>query len=197
MIKNIIFDIGGIILDVSDEVLEGFLNKTKEEIKYINRIVYGKRFNDCLLGDITHEEYMKELISKYPELKNDIEKLLLPKYQKDILPLKKEVLDIIYKLKSKSYKIYFLSNLTEVSYYYIKDELNILKNIDGGIYSWKEHLIKPQKDIYELLIERYNLDKSETLFFDDTEKNVVAANKLGIRGIKFKDVSDILNEIDL
>lgn len=191
MIKNIVFDIGGVILDISDEVLMKFLNKTRNEVIGLSKIVYGKRFNECLLGNLTQKEYMEELVNKFPKYKTDIEKMLMPKYQEDVLPLINDTLDIMYELKDKNYKIYFLSNLTEATYYYMKDKLHILDNFDGGIYSWKEHLIKPHKEIYKLLIERYKLNKEETVFFDDTKKNVQAGNEFGIKSIQFKTTDDI------
>lgn len=195
MIKNIVFDIGGVILDNNDEILMKFLNKTKNEIIELKKIVYGKRFKECLLGNLTQKEYMDALVNEFPEDKIEIEKLLMPKYQENVLPLKKETLNIMYELKDKNYKIYFLSNLTESTYYYLKDKLNILDDFDGGIFSWKEHLVKPNKEIYELLIQRYKLNKDKTIFFDDSLKNVQAGNEFGIKSIQFKNVEDIIKAL--
>lgn len=73
----------------------------------------------------------------------------------------------------------------------MKKELNILDNFDGGIYSCKDHLLKPNREIYELLINRYKLNKEETIFFDDVIENVEAANKFGIKSIQFRNINDI------
>lgn len=196
MIKNIVFDIGGVILDISDDVVIKFLNKKPEEVKKITKIIYkDKRWNECLLGNITQQEYMKDLILEFPEYKIEIETILGIKYQENVLPIIKETLNIMYKLKEKNYKIYFLSNFTEASYYYMKDKLKIIDDFDGGIFSWKEHLIKPNEAIYELLINRYNLNKEETIFFDDTLKNIEVANKLGIKSVQIKEKDSIVNTI--
>ena len=74
--------------------------------------------------------------------------MLKPEYQPAVLPIKKENLELLYELKHSKYQIYFLSNLTEATYVYLKD---ILDDFDGGIYSWQEHYVKPQKEIYERL----------------------------------------------
>ena len=73
-------------------------------------------------------------------------------------------------MKKQGYKLYLLTNITEDSYNYINDLININSIFDGGIYSYKEHIIKPDKRIYNLLIDKYNLKRSETIFLDDKEK---------------------------
>ena len=82
-----------------------------------------------------------------------------------------------------------------MSYDYLYNEVGVLKDFPG-IYSFKEHIQKPSEEIYELLIKRFNLRKEETVFFDNTQKNVDAGNRAGIKSILFKDVSDILNNIN-
>ena len=100
------------------------------------------------------------------------------------------VLDI-KTLKKQGYKLYLLTNITEDSYNYINDLININSIFDGGIYSYQEHIIKPDKRIYNLLIKKYNLNKAETIFFDDKEKNVISAINQGISSYVFKSIEDI------
>ena len=94
-----------------------------------------------------------------------------------------------------SYSMPILTNITEDSYYYINNIIDINSNFDGGIYSYQEHLIKPDYNIYNLLINKFNLNKSETIFFDDKEKNVIAANKVGIKSFVFTSIEDIKNNL--
>ena len=81
--------------------------------------------------------------------------------------------------------------LIKTNFEYIKS----LKVFDGGIYSYQEHLIKPDYKIYNLLIDKFDLNKSETIFFDDKEKNVIAANKVGIKSFIFTNIEDIKNNL--
>ena len=108
------------------------------------------------------------------------------------LTIKKEVLDLIYTLKNK-YKIYFLSNLTDATYEYI---IKILNEFNGGIYSFKVGVKKPDSRIYEKLIKKYKKKKKECIFFDDKQKNIDMSNKLGILGIKFNTKEDIINSLN-
>lgn len=116
--------------------------------------------------------------------------------------LKKEILDISYllieknleyikQLRSEDYNLFILSNITEDSYFYIKNKIDIDKIFNGGVYSYQENLIKPDINIYKLIIDRYKLKKKEAIFFDDKEKNVIVANSIGIKSVVFKNCDDI------
>ena len=192
MIKNIIFDIGGIVLEWGNNPLIELLNKTNYEVNKICKIIYGdSRFKECIVGKLSQFEYMKQLIIENPKYSDDIEKILSEEYQEKALPVIKENLEKIFELKNKGYKIYFLSNITDVSYNYLNDKLNILNMVDGGVYSYKEHLKKPDKEIFDLLIKRFGLKKEETIFFDDSQKNVKVGNEYGIKSYVFNSVKDI------
>ena len=192
MIINIIFDIGGIVLEWGNRPLRRLLNKTDYEVNKICKIIYGdSRFKECILGNLSQFEYMKQLISENPKYSDDIKKILSEECQEEALPVIKENLEKICELKNKGYNIYFFSNITDVSYSYLNDKLNILNIIDGGVYSCKEHLRKPDKEIFDILIKRFDLNKKETIFFDDSLKNVKAGNEYGIKSYVFNSIKDI------
>lgn len=78
MIKNIIFDIGGVIFDDSNKNLEKVLNKNEEEINRISKIAFGGNFKKCLLGELDINDYIYELKGKYSEISNELEYVLSP-----------------------------------------------------------------------------------------------------------------------
>ena len=190
MIKNIIFDVGGIIFDDSKSNIEKVLNKNCD---LIYKTAYGKGFKDCLLGFKSVEEYIESL--KGTEDFKDIKYILSKENLQISYPLIKQNFEYIKTLKEKGYRIYLLTNITEDSYNYINNIIDINSNFDGGIYSYQEKLIKPNLEIYELIISRFNLNRNETIFFDDKEKNVIAAQDAGIKSIVFKNIEDIKNNI--
>ena len=190
MIKNIIFDIGGIIFDDSVQNISNILN---EDASMLYKKVYGKSFIDCILGN-------KEVSDYIETFKNDEDyekiKYILNKDNLHIsYPLMKENFEYISKLKDKGYNLYILSNITRESYEYIENIIDIDKVFNGGVYSYQEKLIKPDKKIYELIVSRYNLNKDETVFFDDKQKNVDAACEYGIKGVLFRNLEDIENSL--
>lgn len=190
MIRNIVLDIGGVFFDDSKHNLEMLLNKNCDNIY---KLAYGRDFKKCLLGEITVQEHVNSL--KGEKEFSNINYIL----KKDNLvysyPLIKNNFEYIKSLKEKGYRLYLLTNITEDSYNYINNLIDINKIFDGGIYSYQEHLIKPDYDIYNLLINKFNLDKTETIFFDDKEKNVIAANNVGINSFVFTSIEDIKNNL--
>lgn len=190
MIKNIIFDIGGVMFDDSTQNINNILNRDASELC---KKVYGKSFIDCLLGN-------QEVFDYVESFKNDsdyeIIKYILGKDNLHIsYPLMKDNFDYISKLKDKGYNLYILSNISRESYEYVKNTIDIDNVFKGGIYSYQEKLIKPDRQIYELIVNKYNLNKDETMFFDDKQKNVDAACEFGIKGVLFKTIEDIENNL--
>ena len=96
LVQNIIADIGGVILDDSNEVLEKFLNKSENEVKNLSKMVYGNpNWKKCLLGEITQEEHLQKLIEQFPKYQQNFEKMLMPEYQEFVLPVMKENLELL------------------------------------------------------------------------------------------------------
>lgn len=188
MIKNIIFDIGGVIFDDSKSHIDKLLNKDSSDIY---RKAYNHNFKRCMTGDIDVDNHIKtfENDPDYEEIKY----ILCKDNLKVSYPIMKENYEYIKTLKDK-YNLYLLTNITKDSYNYIMNTIDttIFK---GGIYSHKVHLIKPDTKIYELILDKYNLEKSETIFFDDRECNVDAANSIGLKSVVFKSIDDIKNNI--
>ena len=189
-IKNIVLDIGGVIFDDSKKNIEKLLGKNCD---IIYKLAYGKSFKECLLGNKKVNEHIESL-SNYKEFE-DLKYILSKKNLSKSYPLIITNFEYIKTLKKQGYKLYLLTNITEDSYNYINDLININSIFDGGIYSYQEHIIKPDKRIYNLLIDKYSLKKSETIFFDDKEKNVISAINQGISSYVFKSIEDIKNNI--
>ncbi|MGN1374596.1 MAG: HAD-IA family hydrolase [Bacilli bacterium] len=122
--------------------------------------------------------------------------MLTKEYLPKSYPLLEENFNYIKALKDKAYKLFLLTYITEDSYNYINETININSIFTGGIYSYQEHLIKPNPKNYELIIKRFNLNKSETIFFDDKEKNVKAAKETGLKSIVFTSLQDIKDNIN-
>lgn len=189
-IKNIILDVGGILFDDSKKNIEQILNKNCDLI-YKN--AYGSGFKECLLGYKTIQKHIDSLhnITNF----NDINYILNKDNLSITLPVMKENLEYIKQLKTKGYKIYLLSNITEESYNYINSIISINRDFDGGVYSYQEHLVKPDSKIYQVLINRFKLNKYESIFFDDKIKNVIAASNIGIKSVVFKSIDDIKDNL--
>ena len=191
MIKNIILDVGGVFFDDSKHNIERLLKKNCDNIY---KKAYGNGFKKCLLGEISVQEHINSL-KKEEEFKY-INYILKKDNLIESYPLMKDNFEYIKRLKERGFKLYLLTNITEDSYNYINDLININKIFYGGIYSYQEHQIKPNYDIYNLLVNKFKLKKEETVFFDDKEKNVIAANNIGIKSFVFTSIDDIEKNIN-
>ena len=191
MIKNLIFDIGGVI--IKEVEAKAFDHLSEREQEELNKIVfYNKRFQELAVGNITSEEYKNELIKENKKYEKEIQDLLDMNKQNIFIPKDEKMIRLLYRIKDK-YNIYFLSNMIDITYDYLYDFLN---DFNGGAYSFIERDRKPNENFYLKLIERYNLNQSECVFFDDRLKNVLVARELGMQAIEFKSIQDVLNIIE-
>lgn len=191
MIKNIIFDLGNVLIRFKPEE---FINKNiKEEYreKFFNVVFKGQEWADLDRGILEYSDAVKIFSEKIPECSSEIKKFF-DNYILDALePIEKNI-EIMKSLKEK-YKLYILSNFHYPAFDYIFKNWKFFKYFDGKIVSGHCRLLKPEKEIYELLCSSYSLNPDECIFIDDTKANIESAEKFGIRGIHLTDIN-ILEE---
>lgn len=102
-------------------------------------------------------------------------------YQEQIAP----TAELIAELKVAGFRLFVLSNMSKEYIEFLRN-MPVYQYFDSEIISCEVGLIKPEKEIYSLLLERFNLDPSQTMFIDDRKENVVAAAELGIVPFHFE-----------
>ncbi|MBQ9012222.1 MAG: HAD-IA family hydrolase [Bacilli bacterium] len=187
--KNLIFDVGGVIFDDGKDNMKKVVGEGYDQIY---KKAYGKGFKECLLGNKKVSELIEDL--KDDELYEKLKYVLSYENLNVSYPIIKENFLYIKSLKD-NYDMYLLTNITEDSYNYINSVIDIDSIFKGGIYSYQDGVVKPNFDIYNLLLEKYNLKKEECIFFDDKEKNVMAAKSLGIKSVVFKSLDDLKSSL--
>ncbi len=120
--------------------------------------------------------------------------VLTPDWVK-LLILKEDVAEFLKELKKRNFKIYILSNLSRESYEYIK-KYDFWQKVDGSIFSFEEKMCKPERKIYEILIQKYSLIPEETIFVDDMKENIDVAESLKMHGIVFQNLKQVEMEIE-
>jgi 2-haloacid dehalogenase len=106
-----------------------------------------------------------------------------------------DTIDVFQKIKSYGFPCYVLSNWSDETYEGMEDEYPFLKEFDDKIISGREFLVKPDPQIYKLAMSRFDLVPEETLFIDDREDNIQAAENLGFQTIHLTDPSTIKSDI--
>ena len=185
MIRNIIFDIGNVLTDFR---WEGFLRDKGFDDAMLARIanasVRSPLWNEFDRGEWTTEELMAAFIRQDPEIERELH-LAYDDIQ-GMVTKRDYAIPWLRELKERGCGVYYLSNFSQKAYEDCQDALDFLPYMDGGILSYRDRLIKPAKEIYELLLSRYGLKAQECVFLDDTPVNVEAAKKLGFEGIVFR-----------
>ena len=203
MIRNIIFDLGNVIINYNQEQIINNFTKKEEEIKYIyDEIFHAPEWELMDLGNITNDKAI-EVINKRNEFKyQKLTDNFLHEWYKE-QEINRDIVEIAKKLKRNGYKLFVLSNMANLTYeYFKKDEFFSL--CTGIIISAHEHLIKPDEKVFRLLLDRYKLNAEECLFIDDdpSEQNYKTANKIGIQGRRIipnqaEDVRKLLLEFNI
>lgn len=184
MIRNIIFDIGNVLTDFR---WKEFLQDKGFDEAMIERIarasVMSPFWREYDRGVWEEQKIMEEFIKLDPE----IEKELYQAYGNihDMVTKREYAIPWIQELKQKGYGVYYLSNFSKKAYVECADALDFLPFTDGGILSYRDGVIKPEKEIYDLLLSRFGLKAEECVFLDDTAENVEAAKRFGFAGIVF------------
>ena len=182
MIRNIVFDIGNVLVDYcwQDHIAHyGFTGEKADRIAHA--MMLGPDWKELDRGVLRDEEFRRLLISKAPELEQEI--LLLMSDLSTLVRRREGSIPWIQDLKARGYHTYYLSNYGEQVRRDTADSLDFMKEMDGGIMSYEVHQIKPDAEIFHTLLDRYGLKAEECVFLDDTVRNVEAAQALGIAGI--------------
>lgn len=200
MIKNIVFDIGDVILNFDfKKVVDEFTNDLEKKEFFLNNILTSPSWQGFTLIDYGYLT-IGEAISIVQDNTNYRESDLVEKVFKNYFlysHINKKVLDLIKKLR-KEYKIYLLSNINEHTFNFIKTS-GLFEIVDGYILSFEEHKVKPNEGIYKKLLAKYGLTASESLFIDDNLRNIKTAKRLNFEVIhvlpnNYDNLIDKLNE---
>lgn len=177
MIKNIVFDLGNVILKGSPNIVLEQIKIDKKQYESIKNDFFND-WKSLDLGESTLREQLEKCKFDF-EIDSEIEEKLLHYYK--YRPFNVEILELIKELKNKGYKIYILSNNNKEAEKYLL-EIPDFKALDGWIFSCDYQIMKPDSKIYNILFETYNLKPEECFFIDDSRKNIETGNKLGMAG---------------
>ncbi len=181
--KNIIFDLGNVVVDINlNNCVEAFKKLGyKGEGNFLNTYKQTGVFGDLEVGKIGREEFtanIKNLLN--PEV---TDKEIIAAWNAIILDYKAERIEAILELK-KTYNVYLLSNTNEIHIDFCGNKVPHVGSLDNlfhkTYYSHEMGKAKPNKDIFEELLEDAGIKANETVFFDDSSANVAAAQELGI-----------------
>lgn len=191
MIKNIVFDMGNVLVGYFVSPVCEVKTKDAYEIEQVCLKVF--RSQEWILLDMGVISEEDGLIGMLKQAKNDREKELMKFvfwhwHEYNMKPVN-GMRELVYELKNKGYGIYLCSNASVRLSKYYKEIIPAIECFDGILISAEELLLKPQRQIYERLFSKFNLEPSECLFIDDLQRNIDAARLCGMHGYCFEDMN--------
>lgn len=194
-INTIIFDLGNVLIDWNPKYVFDNLFDDEERKKYFFENICTMEWNEAQDAGRSIKEATEELIAKYPDWKEYIEAYY--DQWKEMLggPIH-DTVEIFKELKqSGRFKLYALTNWSAELFPYALEMYEFLHWFDGRVVSGEEKIRKPDPDFYHVLLTRFHVKPEEALFIDDNFRNILAAEKIGIRTIHFVSPQQLKEEL--
>lgn len=199
-IKNIIFDLGGVLIDWNPEYLYKKIIIDDVQRKWFLENICTLDWNEEQDGGRTIKEATQLLLDKHPDYTPWIN-AYYDRWEEMLSGAYPETVDLFKRMKeSKQYGIYALTNWSAETFPRALQLFDFLHWFDGRIVSGEENTRKPFREIYDLIISRFNLIPEETIFIDDNIRNIEAAKATGLICIHFTSPADLeqkLNELSV
>lgn len=193
-IKNIIFDFGAVLVDWNPRYVYTPYFGDAEKAEWFIKNICTSEWNGTVDKGRSIEDANKELIAKYPEWEKEII-MYFDRWVEMVGAETPGMTDLIRELKAKGYRILGLSNWARVTFNQVKEGFEFEKLLDGYIISGDVKMLKPDAEIYEELISRFQIEPSESVFIDDNPANTASAEAIGIRAIKFESIEKLREDV--
>jgi glucose-1-phosphatase len=196
MIKNIIFDLGNVLLSFKpSEYFDKHKYPSTIKAKILADIFGSKEWRMLDDGNISTEAAI-DAISKRSSLKKE-EIFHVFNLRTDLLfPLDSNV-KILPGLRKRGFKLYYLSNFPLDIFDEVRSGYYFFKYFEGGLISAEAKISKPDARIYDLLLKKYSLVPGECLFIDDLEANVISARTFGMAVLFTNGSPEIEKEVEM
>lgn len=196
-ISTVIFDIGDVL--VSANIKDYLVADPEVPNEIVDELLKLWFIDKDEVDDTMDLDTYREIVNKRMgvEFSKYIPKLF--QYNIDCVTAFDYTIPMIQDLKDKGYKVYYLSNWSAWTYDLLQEagKFDFLELMDGGVFSYDAGYMKPNEEIYKILLNKYKINPEEAVFFDDREENIEAANKLRIHGVHFPrhDSSIVYNSL--
>ncbi len=192
-IHNLIFDVGSVLIGYRwrDMLLcDRKMSEERAEVfgSTVLRDPMWKLFD---LDELTEDEIVAKYVEKYPDFADDFHWFIENCH---LMPtMRPRVWEEVHRLKEKGYRIYLLSNYSKRFFTIHTKGATFFDDLDGMMVSYMVHAVKPDPPIYEALMEKYDLDPKESVFFDDRPENTKTAAELGMEILTVESEEHLLD----
>jgi 2-haloacid dehalogenase len=196
MIKNIVFDLGGVLIDWNPEYV--FLKEfrgDREKMNWFFNTICTSSWNEEQDAGYSIEMATNERVAMFPKHERLI-RMYYGEWEQMLGFEHTETVEILRRLHdSKEHSIYSLTNWSNETFPVALKKFPFLSWFKGILVSGDVGLKKPDPEIYKLLLDRYGLEANTCVFIDDRNENVKAASALGFSGIVFKNHTQLSKDL--
>lgn len=196
MINTIILDIGNVMAHFgTKEYLQSCGYEEEVIRKVMSATVQSKFWREWDRSSREEAEIIELCCKQQPEVEKEIKEFF--NHIRDMVQEYDYSEGFVKQLKDNCYKVYILSNYSRWNYENDKKKFRFLQHVDGGVISHEVNHVKPEAEIYQSLINKYNINPEEAVFLDDLEENLEGAKTFGIHTILFTSFDNALEELRL
>jgi len=195
-VNTIIFDLGGVLIDWNPKyVYRDVFNGDEEKVDWFLD-------NICTIDwNVEHDagRLLKDgtelLVKQHPE-HEELIRIYYDRWHEMLGGPIQDSVSLLNKLKkANTHKLYALTNWSAETFPVAIERYDFLQHFEGILVSGAEKMRKPYSKIYKLMLERYQLEASTSVFIDDNLDNVLGAQKVGMKAIHYKNSQQLLNEL--
>ena len=191
MINTIIFDLGGVLIDWNPEYVFRELIPDPERRRFFFENICTHEWNIEQDAGRPLAEATELLVSEYPEWESEI-RAYYGRWEEMLGGPIHETVDLLRELRDRDeHRLLALTNWSGETFPVALSRYDFLHWFEGIVVSGDEKTRKPFSDIYEILLDRYEVSPSQAVFIDDSLKNVEGAEAVGINGIHFQSTAQL------
>jgi len=195
-IKNVIFDLGGVLIDWNpDKVYKSVFKNNLEKMEYFYAKICTQNWNENQDAGYSMAKATEERVALFPEYEKEI-RMFYGRWDDMLGDQIQGTVDILKELSDDpNYKVVALTNWSHETFPKAIAKFSFLQWFEGILVSGEEKTRKPFPKIYELTLSKFNLKAEESLFIDDNLRNIQAARKFGIHSIHFQSPEQLNKEL--
>jgi 2-haloacid dehalogenase len=196
MINTIIFDLGAVLIDWNPLYMYRTIFDNEQEMKDFLTNITTSDWNEEQDAGRSLQEGTEILVQQFPEHETNI-RAFYSRWEEMLGDPFWDTVQIFKELKeTNKYKIYALTNWSAETFPIALERYDFLNWFDGIVVSGAEKMRKPTPEFYQILLDRHEVKAEEALFIDDNYRNILAAEKLGIKSIHFTSAEELTEKLE-
>lgn len=195
MIKTIIFDLGNVLINWDRRNLYRKLFDDEAAMEYFLTNIATMDWNEQQDAGRKWSVATELLVKEHPAFETEI-RAYFDRWTEMLDGAIDGTVEILKEIHaSKKYRLYALTNWSDELFHHAIERFDFLELFEGIVVSGKENMKKPDHRIYNLILDRYNIEPETAVFIDDSQRNIDAAVKAKIHGIHFESPEQLRQDL--